>query len=89
MFLGIKEERTKPVLAGPQPRGERDRHGVGGQDIERAPFDERGDLKVGEQFVHPRRYVLGPLAARRPGACRSKAEQIRPLDVVELQDARE
>ncbi|MFD2121769.1 hypothetical protein ACFSNO_22835 [Streptomyces cirratus] len=44
---------------------------------------------MGEQLVHPRRYVLGPLAPWRPGVCRREAEQVRPLDVVEPQDARE
>ncbi len=89
LFLGIEEEGTQPVLAGPQPGGEGDGHGVGGQDVERATLDERGDLQVGEQLVHPRRHVLRPHPARRPGPCRGEAEQIRPLDVVEPQDPRE
>lgn len=89
LFLRVEEEGTKPVLAGSQTWGEGDGHGVGGQYVEGAPFDERGDLKVGEELVHPYRHVLGSLAARCPGACCREAEQVGPLDVVEVQDARE
>lgn len=87
LLLRVEKERTKPVLAGSQARGEREGHGFGGQDVKRAPLDEGGDLEVGEQLVHSCRYVLGPFTARRPGTCRHEAEQVRPLDVVELQDA--
>nr|WP_243714350.1 hypothetical protein [Actinomadura bangladeshensis] len=89
MFLGVEEEGTEPVLAGPQARGERDGHRVGGQDVEGAAFDERGDPQVGEELVCPCRYAFGALAARRPRADLREAEQIRPFDVVEPQDAGE
>lgn len=62
LFPRVEEEGTKPVLAG----GERDGHGIGGQYAENV-LDACGDLKVGEELVHPSRRDVGP--ARADAAC--------------------
>ncbi len=89
LLLGIEEEGEKPVLTGSQARGECDGHGIGIQNVEGAAFDERGNLQVGKELTHPCRHVLRSPAAPCPGTGCSQSEQIRLLDVVELQDARE